>query len=105
MTKYQEKAVERIKRYIEEHDLHRNDERYEIKEFSVEETDYGTVIVYSVTGLKNDEGTLASVFCRNIRHIFIGKRGGLRSQRWDTEKKKCIDLKGWSDVMIYGCSH
>ena len=105
MTKYQEKAIERIKRYIEEHDLHRNDERYEIKEFSVEETDYGKVIVYSVTGLKDDEGTMAAIFCRNIRHIFIGKRGGLKSSKWDPKKKKYIDLKGWSDVMIHGCSH
>jgi len=105
MTKQQEAMVERIKRYIEEHDLHRNDERYEIKEFSVEETDYGTVIVYSVAGLKNDEGTMAAIFCRNIRHIFIGKRGGLKSSKWDSEKKKSINLQGWSDVMIHGCSH
>ena len=105
MTKYQEKAIERIKRYIEEHDLHGNDERYEIKEFSVEETDYGTVIVYSVTGLKDDEGTMAAIFCRRRRLIFIGVRGGLRSQKWDPKKKKYIDLKGWSDVMIYGYSH
>lgn len=105
MTKYQEKAIEKIKRYIEEHDLHRNDERYEIKEFSVEETDYGTVVVYSVTGLKNDEGTMAAIFCRTRRHIFIGKRGGLKSSKWDSEKKKIINLQGWSDVMIHGCSH
>jgi len=105
MTKYQEKAVERIKRYIEEHDLHGNDERYEFKEFTVEETDYGTVIVYSVTGLKNDEGTMAAIFCRRRRHIFIGKRGGLKSSKWDSEKKKSINLQGWSDVMIYGYTH
>ena len=103
MTKYQEKAIERIKRYIEEHDL-RGDE-YEFKEFTVEETDYGTVIVYSVTGLKNDEGTMAAVFCRRRRLIFIGVRGGLTSQRWDPEKKKHVRLKGWSDVMIYGYSN
>ncbi len=105
MTKYQEKAVERIKRHIEEHDLHRNDERYEIKKFSVEETDYGKVIVYSVTGLKDDEGTMAAIFCRRRRLIFIGVRGGLTSERWDPEKKKYIRLKGWSDVMIYGYSY
>ena len=101
MTKYQKIMVERIKRYIEKHDLFNNDPKYEFKEFNVKETDSGIVIVYSVAGLKNDEGTMA-VFCRRRRHIFIGVRGGLRSQRWDPKKKKYIDLKGWSDVMIYG---
>lgn len=105
MTKQQEVMVEKIKRYIEKHDLFNNDPKYEFKEFTVEETDYGIVIVYSVTGLKNDEGTMAAIFCRTIRQIFIGKRGGLRSQRWDGKKKKSIQLNGWSDVMIYGYSH
>lgn len=105
MTKQQEAMVERIKRYIEKHDLFNNDPKYEFKEFTVEETDYGTVIVYSVTGLKNDEGTMAAIFCRNKRHIFIGKRGGLKSSKWDSKKKKSIKLQGWSDVMIHGCSH
>lgn len=105
MTKQQEIMVEKIKRYIEKHDLFNNDPKYEFKEFTVEETDYGMVIVYSVTGLKNDEGTMAAIFCRTIRHIFIGKRGGLRSQRWDVKKKKSIQLNGWSNVMIYGYSH
>jgi len=105
MTKWQEEAVERIKRYILEHDLRGNDERYEIKEFSVEETDYGTVIVFSVTGLKNNEGTMSSIFGRTRRYIFVDKRGGLRCTKWDSEKKKSIDLRGWTDVMIHGWSH
>lgn len=105
MTKRQEVMIQKIKRYIEENDMFKNSPDYEFKEFSVEETDYGTVIVYSVTGMKNDEGTMASILCRNTRHIFIGKRGGLRSSIWDSEKKKFIDLKGWSNVMIYGYSH
>ena len=105
MTRQQEIMVKKIKHYIEKHDLFNNDPKYEFKKFTVEETDYGTVIVYSVTGLKDDEGTMATVFCRTRRHIFIGVRGGLRSQRWDTKKKKSINLKGWSDVMIYGYSN
>lgn len=105
MTKAQEAAIQRIKRYIEQHDLYRNDPKYEFKEFTVEETDYGTIIVYSVTGLKDDEGTLAAVFARNRRQIFIGKRGGLRGLKWDDKRKKTTYLTGWSDVMIYGYSH
>lgn len=102
MTKQQEIMIEKIKRYIEKYDLFNNDSKYEFKEFTVEETDYGTVHVYSVAGLKNDEGTMAEIFCRTIRHIFIGKRGGLRCYKWDDKRKKSIQLNGWSDVMIYG---
>lgn len=35
------------------------------------------VLAYIVSGLKNDEKTMASVFCRNKRHFRIGKNGGL----------------------------
>ncbi|WP_313528783.1 hypothetical protein [Anaerotignum sp.] len=104
MTKTQATAIQKIKKYIEQNDMHNNSD-YEFKEFNVKETNYGTVIVYSVTGLKNDEGTMAAVLCRNTRHIFIGRRGGLRSSKWDTIKKKTVNLKGWSDVMTYGCKH
>lgn len=105
MTRAQEIAVQKIKRYIEQNDMRKNDPGYEFKEFTVEDTDYGTVIVYSVTGLKEDEGTLASVFGRTTRHIFIGKRGGLKCPKWDSKRKKSTYLTGWSNVLIYGCSH
>lgn len=105
MTKQQELTVQKIKKYIEENDLFKNNSDYEFKEFSVTETDYKTVIIYSITGMKNDDGTMAAIFCRNTRHIFIGERGGLRCSMWDSKKKKSVDLKGWLDVMIYGYSH
>lgn len=97
--------VERIKKYIAERDLYRNDPRYEIKEFEVTETDYGTVIVCSVTGVKGDEGTMAEVFCRVKRHIFIGPRGGLKTSIYNKYKKKFVELTGWSHVMIFGYSN
>ena len=105
MTEVQKSMVQNIKRYIEQNDMFNSSPDYEFKKFEVEETDYGTVMVYSVTGMKNDEGTAAAIFCRNIRQIFIGKRGGLRSSIWDSQKKKSVDLRGWLDVMIYGYSH
>jgi hypothetical protein len=39
----------------------------------------GTSHTYLVieTGMPNDAGTAASIFCRDHRHIRIGKRGGL----------------------------
>lgn len=105
MTRAQEIAVQKIRKYIEENDMHKNDPDYEFKEFKVKETDYGTVVVYSVTGRKNDDGTMAAVFCRNRRQIFIGKRGGLRGFKYDSDKKKTTELKGWSDVLIFGYEH
>lgn len=103
MTRAQEIAIQKIKKYIEENDMYRNNPDYEFKEFEVKETDYGTVIVYSITGRKNDEGTMAATLARNTRQVFVGKRGGLRGFKYDSDKKKTIELKGWKDVMIYGC--
>lgn len=102
MTNAQEKTIQAIKEYIEKHDMY-NDDAYEIKKFEVKETDYGAVIVYAESGRKNDEGTMAALLCRRIRHIFIGVRGGVKSSKYDKGKSK--DLKGWSNVMIYGYRH
>lgn len=93
----QERVVERIRQYIVEHDCFRNSPDYEIKEFTVEETDYGTVIVKTTTGRRNDEGTLASCLCRTYRQIFIGPRGGTRAYG---KGRTCF--YGWTDVMIFG---
>lgn len=105
MTRAQEAVVQKIKRYIEQNDMFKNDPSYEFKKFEIEDTDYGVVIVYAVTGLKDDEGTMAAMLGRTTRHIFIGKRGGLRSPKWDNKRKRTTYLTGWSDVMIYGYSH
>ncbi|MBQ7372420.1 MAG: hypothetical protein IJW67_11200 [Blautia sp.] len=76
MTHSQEITLETIKNYLPRFD--RTDDRYEIKEFEVKDTEYG-VYVYLVTGYKGDEGTIAEALCRKIRHFVIGKRGGIRS--------------------------
>jgi len=104
MTRHQEAAIAKIRKYIEQNDLFRNDPRYEIKEFEI--TDEGDFVqLYIVTGLKDDEGTLASVLCRKKRQIFIGKRGGLRAYRWNNKIKKSTRLEGFTDVMIFGYSY
>lgn len=79
MTKAQELTIEKIKKAIPEFDYYNSDE-YEIKQFEVEENEY-FVSVYFVTGMKNDEGTMAAVICRKYRHCFIGKNGGIRVPR------------------------
>lgn len=50
--------------------------RYEIKK--EETTDCDFFVSFSIeVGMPDDEDTLASVLCRNYRHFFIGKRGGV----------------------------
>ena len=85
MTKSQEMVLERVKKAIPEKFLY--NENYEIKEFNVEEYDH-FISVYACTGLKEDEGTMAAVYCRETIHIFIGKRGGITYPMWNKKKKK-----------------
>jgi hypothetical protein len=82
MTKSQSKALGRIKDA-----LARLYPRHEIKHWSV--TSAGrSLSVVAETGLPDDEGTCASLFCRNRLHVFVGPRGGLSAfnGRW---------VRGW----------
>lgn len=51
---------------------------YEIKRFEVTLPREGSDLAFLIveTGMRNDEGTLASVLCRDRRHIMIGPNGG-----------------------------
>lgn len=73
-TKLQEKAIARIKKLAE--NMMGHPDKYEIKQFDIDENEYFVSVVVEV-GRKNDEGTLAEVFCRDRAHLFIGKRGGI----------------------------
>ena len=65
-------------------------DRYEWKSWDVTTTDYGTVWLSCQKGLLNDEGTMASVICRDDWHIQI-KAGGAaivhRSPNWSRAKR------------------
>lgn len=108
MTSKQEKMVNQIKKDIIRYDFtdsHNKDftlegSRYEFKEFKVE--DHGEFVsVYSVVGVKGDEGTMAAIIARTYRQIFIGKRGGVKT--FDNQKKGGkAELTSYSDVMCYG---
>ena len=75
MTKQQEIAVNKIRADIEKEFFYDKD-TYEVKKWEVEECKYFVSVAFEV-GIKNDEGTLASIFCRDRGHLFVGKRGGL----------------------------
>lgn len=49
--------------------------KYEIKRYEVDELECGLVSVVLEVGMIKDEGTWASIMCRDKVHLFIGKRG------------------------------
>ena len=74
MTKQQEKAIKKIEELAKEL-LY--GEEYEIKRFDIEELNDKFVEVVVETGMKNDSGTYAAIFCRDRAQLFVGKRGGV----------------------------
>lgn len=75
MTRSQEKAIARIRALAEKH-AEGCFREGELKKWKIDENEY-FVAVYVEIGMKNDEGTLAEVFCRDAAHLFVGKRGGI----------------------------
>ena len=49
----------------------------EIKKLAIEENKFFVSLAIEVGGV-GDEGKMTSVLCRDYRHIFIGKRGGVQ---------------------------
>lgn len=84
MTHMQELRVEQLRKDAIRlmNDFHTNGE---LKKFEVEEHEY-FVSVIVVVGSVGDEGTLASIMCREDAHIFIGKRGKVYYPVWDKER-------------------
>jgi len=76
MTERQKHKVEWLRDRVLEHDGH--GDGYEYKKFELHGfTDSSLVWVISEVGKEGDEDTMASVFCRTMRHIMIGPRGGM----------------------------
>lgn len=74
MTNSQIKALEKIRTLVENEFY---DDKYEIKVWETDENEYFVSLIVEY-GLKNDEGTMAEIFCRNRAQLFIGKRGGVK---------------------------
>ena len=87
MTNSQQRVITEIKTRLPYFDFYSSDD-YEIKEFEV--TDYDSFVsVYIVTGMINDEGTMAACLCRKYRHGFIGKKGGLSYMNGKSNRVGC----------------
>ena len=77
MSPAQEKMIVFAREQIFENDSNGYPENHEYKRFEVELLDWGEVQILTEIGSKTDEGTMAAIFCRTRRHIFIGRKGGL----------------------------
>lgn len=77
MTEQQAKTIEHIRESVLRRRYGHTQASYEIKQFEISTLpDCDLVFLVVETGLKGDEGTMASVLCRDHRHIKIGVRGG-----------------------------
>lgn len=100
MTKAQKCMITKLMDAIKNVDFY--GDKDEVKKFETEENELGGVWVTVVTGMKNDEGTIAECLCRKYRHIYIGKNGGLTSYTNSKKNNKGAALHKFSDVVIYG---
>lgn len=83
MTNIQKRIVENLTKEAEKKFIYSDE--YEVKEYKVDENEFGTVILYMVTGIKEDEDTWA-MLCRNYIHLFIGTRGAIHYYEHKTFK-------------------
>ncbi len=101
MSSAQEKMVAFAKEQIFKNDSMGYPKKHEYKQFEVKLLDWGSVSILTEVGSKTDEGTMAAIFCRTRRHIFIGRKGGLtlcnpaRFVKDDEGNTKRIPKKGW----------
>lgn len=74
----QQAAADRIRERILDARYGHTKDSYEIKRFEIHQrADLQMAFLVVETGLKNDEGTAASILCRDYRHILLGVKGGV----------------------------
>ena len=76
MNATQEKTIEAIKEAMLKKESLGGLANVEVKYSHVEDAKSFTSFVLEV-GRVGDEGTMAEVFCRDRRHFFVGKKGGV----------------------------
>ena len=65
--------------------------RREIKQFEIRECGKKLSVMVEV-GMPGDEGTMASVLCRDRCHVFVGIRGGMRTYRRGHKRQTWVKL-------------
>ena len=105
MTREQERVINQVRNYmLTRYGKREGDLRYEMKQEQIEDIGYGVVSVVFETGMINDEGTWAEIICRDRVHLFIGKKGGVRTYvkaRSGANKGKTVE---YTDNWL-GCCH
>ena len=77
MTRQQERKINLIRDYMNNY-MGKHSDAYEMKEEEIVDLGVGGIVsVVMETGMKEDEGTMAAVLCRNRIHVFIGPKGGV----------------------------
>lgn len=96
LTPAQIRTLNTIRESLPKYDFYGGPDRYEIKKFSLSQYEMDPEIVDLIiragrrvpkpdvfvtidTGMKDDEGTMASIYCRKYRSLKIGPRGGIES--------------------------
>jgi hypothetical protein len=76
-TAAQERAIARIRKDLVAEHYGSTSSDYEVKRFEVTDREHFVTVV-AETGLKQDEGTMAAVYCRRRIIVAIGPRGGVQ---------------------------
>lgn len=77
MNAIQERETVRFAEHFLSNHSYGDGDRYELKELRVEDMGNGRISIVVESGMKEDEGTMAAILCRDRIHVFMGKRGGL----------------------------
>lgn len=81
---------------IQQCKLHRG---YEVKMLNIAQCGSFVSVAIQV-GINGDEGTMASILCREYGHFFVGRRGKITAKRGDAPKTKLAQYP-----LIYGWDH
>jgi len=97
LTKDQEYALESTIARIRRADFMSDEPgKYEFKQLEVRPAYKGTIELRTTVGLRGDEGTMASVFARTSRQVFIGPKGGLSAVKFGGKGGKSTVVRGRS---------
>jgi hypothetical protein len=92
MNAKQERETARFAEQFLRNHSYGDGDRYELKELKVEDMGNGRISIVVESGMKDDEGTMAAVLCRDRLHVFMGKRGGLTRIN---DKGKSVSISWW----------